>query len=164
MRPSSPGASAVASSKSSAGTELTDSQDPRRELLLGLMQAGLAAVDGRRRVAEALRAAHPATPPAPVWVAAVGKAAFAMAQGAHEVLGDAIQRTLIITRDVQPVAGLPQDGRVEVLYGAHPMPDERSLAAGARLLEWVAGLPADTEPLFLISGGASSLVEVLAPG
>src|SRR3569833_169090 len=44
------------------------------------------------------------------------------------------------------------------------MPDERSLAAGERLLQWVDELPADTDVLFLISGGASSLVEALVPG
>ena len=36
---------------------------------------------------------------APVWVAAIGKAAIAMALGAHDALGAAIGRTLIITRD-----------------------------------------------------------------
>jgi hydroxypyruvate reductase len=44
------------------------------------------------------------------------------------------------------------------------MPDERSLAAGERLLQWVDEIPADTDVLFLISGGASSLVESLVPG
>ncbi len=47
---------------------------------------------------------------------------------------------------------------------AHPLPDERSLAAGARLLGWVDELPAAVQPLFLISGGSSALVEVLEEG
>ncbi len=47
---------------------------------------------------------------------------------------------------------------------AIPLPDERSLLAGERLCEFVAALPADVTPVFLISGGASSLVEVLVPG
>jgi hydroxypyruvate reductase len=102
--------------------------------------------------------------PGPVWVAAVGKAAAAMAAGAHEALGAAIERTLIITRDAQSCAGLPGVAGLEVLYGAHPLPDERSLAAGARLLQWLDELPAAAQPLFLISGGASSLVVALKPG
>jgi hydroxypyruvate reductase len=53
---------------------------------------------------------------------------------------------------------------VEILESAHPMPDERSLAAGDRLLRWVDEIPADTDVLFLVSGGASSLVESLVPG
>jgi glycerate 2-kinase len=119
-------------------------------------------VDGRRCVAQALRSS-PHTG-GPVWIAAIGKAAFAMAVGAHEALGPAIEHTLIITRDARP-AGLPDiSGPLEVLYGAHPLPDERSLHAGARLLSWVDGLPPHAQPLFLISGGASSLVEVLVPG
>src|SRR5262249_57797340 len=59
---------------------------------------------------------------------------------------------------------LSQAGPLELALGSHPLPDERSLAAGARLLEWVEQLPPAALPLFLVSGGASSLVEVLAPG
>ena len=126
------------------------------------MQTGLHAVDGRRCVHQALRAGPPTT--GPVWVAAVGKAAWAMAAGACEALGSRVERTLIITRDASP-PGSPLPGAgAEVLYGAHPLPDERSLAAGARLLSWVDELPPGVQPLFLISGGASSLVEVLAAG
>jgi glycerate 2-kinase len=97
-------------------------------------------------------------------MAAIGKAAAAMARGAHEALGGAIGHTLIITRDADSCAALDGVAQVEVLIGAHPLPDERSLAAGARLWRWVEELPAAAQPLFLISGGASSLVEVLAPG
>ena len=109
----------------------------------------------------ALREPHPN---GALWVAAVGKAAAAMAQGAHEALGAAIQHTLVITRDAASCAAVRGLPHVEVLLGAHPLPDERSLNAGARLLRWVRELPAGVEPLFLISGGASSLVEVLRPG
>jgi glycerate 2-kinase len=101
---------------------------------------------------------------APVWVAAVGKAACAMAAGAHAALGARIERTLIITRDADSCIAFAGAAAVEVHLGAHPLPDERSLAAGERLLEWLRALPAAAQPLFLISGGASSLVEVLAPG
>jgi glycerate 2-kinase len=130
--------------------------------LLELLHAALRRVDGRRCVREALMARPPG--PAPVWVCALGKAAAAMAAGAHEAAGAAIAATLIITRDAAScasVAGLPH---TEVILGGHPIPDERSLAAGARLLAWLGALPPDAQPLFLISGGASSLIEVLAPG
>ena len=99
----------------------------------------------------------------PVWVAAVGKAATAMALGAHDALGGALRHTLIITRDEERLAELRALGDPEVWLSAHPVPDERSLAAGARLLQWVRELPGSAQPLFLISGGASSLVEVLEP-
>jgi hydroxypyruvate reductase len=135
--------------------------DPRRDLLLGLFEAGLARVDGRRCVSAALTREVPA---APVYVAAIGKAATTMALGAYDALGAAIERTLIITRDTADLGAFPQGAAPELWLAAHPVPDERSLAAGARLLEWVDALPAHGLPLFLISGGASSLVEVLEPG
>ena len=161
MRPSTRAASGAPSSKWCAGAEPADASDPRRELLLGLLRAGLERVDGRRCVREALT--EPAAAAAHVWLAAIGKAAESMALGAHEALGAAIERTLLIARDApggQFVAG----AAVETLLGAHPVPDERSLAAGARLLAWVDALPPEAQPLFLISGGASSLVEVLEAG
>ena len=142
-----------------------DQDDSRRRLLLELFRAGLARVDGRSCVARALGGAY--APGEQVWVAAVGKAASAMALGAYDALahrGLALQRMLLITKDghVSPEAlRLPN---IEVYESAHPVPDERSLRAGAHLLRWVDELPADVRPLFLISGGASSLVEVLEDG
>ena len=166
MPPNSPAASG-ASSKWCAGAELGPSSDPRRELLLTLLQAALTSVDGRRCVRETLAggSAGPAfSPTGPVWLAAVGKAAPAMALGAHDALGPRIARSLIITREGHTPPELLARPAVEVVAGAHPVPDQRSLTAGARLLEWVEALPSQVEPLFLISGGASSLVEVLNPG
>jgi len=162
MRRSTRAASGAPNSKWCAGAELAHASDPRRELLLGLLQAGLQRVDGRRCVREALTGLAPA--PARVWLAAVGKAAESMALGAHEALGAAIERTLLITRDAPTAAQFVAGGAVEALLGAHPVPDERSLAAGERLLAWVDALPPEAQPMFLISGGASSLVEVLEAG
>jgi glycerate 2-kinase len=87
-----------------------------------------------------------------------------MALGAHDALGTAIERALIITKDGHVAPQLLAIPGMEVHESAHPMPDERSLAAGARLLRWVDELPEYVDVLFLVSGGSSSLVEVLAPG
>ncbi len=144
MRPRTRAASGAPSSRWCAGAEPADASDPRRELLLGLLRSGLERVDGRRCVREALT--EPAAAAAHVWLAAIGKAAESMALGAHEALGAAIERTLLIARDAP---------------GAQFV---RSLIAGARLLAWVDALPPEAQPLFLISGGASSLVEVLQAG
>ena len=155
---SSRAASATASSRSCAGAELETSADSRRALLLELFRCALLRVGGEPCVRAALEPLS-ATLRGPVWIAAVGKAAPAMARGAHAALGAAIEHTLIITHepDLAPLAG------AELHLGSHPLPDARSLAAGARLLEWVRNLPQAAQPLFLISGGASSLVEVLEP-
>ena len=145
------------------GTPVKTEEDSgsRRRLLLDLFQTGLARVHGRHCVRAALGAAEGDSP---VWVAAIGKAATAMALGAYDALGTAIERTLIITRDPEDLSGFAPGPAPEVWLGSHPLPDERSLAAGTGLLAWVDELPASVSPLFLISGGASSLVEVPAPG
>ena len=140
------------------------STDGRRRLLLELLHAGLERVDGRRCVREALLARPPATHGAPVWAAAVGKAACAMALGAVDALGRSLERVLVITKAGHLAPELLSIPGVEAHESAHPVPDAGSLAAGQRLLDWVNGLPAAVSPLFLVSGGASSLVEVLEPG
>ena len=140
------------------------SADRRHALLLDLFHAGLQAVEGRRCVREALLANPPVPHGAPVWAAAVGKAAAAMALGAADALGDSLQRVLVITKSGHLTPQLLSLPAVEAHESAHPVPDERSLAAGQRLLDWVRELPPAAVPLFLISGGASSLVEVLEPG
>lgn len=140
------------------------SADWRHRLLLELLHAGLERVAGRRCVREALLARPPSRDDGPVWAAAVGKAAASMALGAIDALGPALACVLVITKRGHLAPELLSLPGVEAYESAHPVPDESSLAAGARLLEWVHELPATVLPLFLISGGASSLVEVLEPG
>jgi hydroxypyruvate reductase len=122
-------------------------------------------VSGRASVRAALQTpAHSGALHDRVWIAAVGKAASSMALGAHDALGGRVRHTLVITREGHASQELLAHANLELLESAHPVPDERSLIAGARLLRWVDELPATAAPLFLISGGASSLVEVLAEG
>ena len=113
---------------------------------------------------EALLARPPAARCGPVWAAAVGKAAASMALGAADALGSSLERVLIVTKSGHLAPELPSLPGIEIHESAHPVPDERSLAAGRRLLQWLGEVPPAVSPLFLISGGASSLVEVLAPG
>jgi glycerate 2-kinase len=87
-----------------------------------------------------------------------------MMLGARDALGTLVERALVITKDGHVLPQLESIAGIEIYETAHPMPDERSLEAGARLLRWVDELPENVEPLFLISGGSSSLVEVLEPG
>ena len=134
--------------------------DARRELLIELFRAGLARVDGRRCTREALRGAEAG----PVWAVAIGKAAAAMALGARDALGASLERLLVVSPRGHGAEALAATPGAEVLDSAHPVPDERSLRAGARLLDWLDALPASVQPLFLISGGASSLAEVPMPG
>ena len=135
--------------------------DDRRRLLLHVFERALAAVNGRTRVREALtfmtRAGR--------WRAvAIGKAASAMTLGAMDILGDSLERALVISKDEHFDAALLDAPRVGCFTAGHPLPDERSLQAGEQLQAFVRKSPRDQTLLFLISGGASSLVEVLPPG
>ncbi len=87
-----------------------------------------------------------------------------MALGAHDALGSSIERALVITKDGHVAPQLQALPNIEIHESAHPVPDQRSLAAGQSLLRWLRELPHEAQPLFLISGGASSLVEVLEEG
>lgn len=132
-----------------------------RRLLLGVARSAIDSVRGDRLVEEALwRTPIEET----VDVVAIGKAAAAMAKGASRSLGDRLQRTLVITKTGHTLPELAHYPGVEVLEAAHPVPTRASLLAGGRLLEWLREAPADRRLLFLISGGASSLVEVPVAG
>jgi hydroxypyruvate reductase len=139
---------------------MTDSTVARR-LLLEVFAAALRAVDGRTVVGRAL-AARPLD--GPVWICAIGKAAQSMALGACDVLGSRVLGGLLITKSghVDPSAF---DGRgIACRLGGHPVPDEGSLAAGRRLICALGALSPHAAVLFLLSGGASSLVEVPIAG
>ena len=82
-----------------------------------------------------------------------------MARGAHETLGDRILGGLVITK-----RGSSEPLPWPVLEAGHPMPDEASLKAGERLIEFVKSIPQDAQVLALLSGGASALVEALPSG
>lgn len=127
-----------------------------RQLLLELYRHGLAAVDGRRCMRAALEG-HAA--PGRHWILAVGKAAPAMTLGAHDVLGAAIERALVVAPpdhhdpELQAVPGL------RFIGAGHPLPDGGSLMAGEAALDLAARLPPGVQALLLVSGGASALIE-----
>ncbi len=129
--------------------------EPRAQLL-HIFSAALRAVNGRRVVAEYLRRSPVASPLAMI---AIGKAACAMAQGAHDALGERIRAALAITR-----RGAAEILPWPVIEAGHPLPDAASLEAGRRLGDFVAQLPVATPVLVLLSGGASALVESLPVG
>jgi glycerate 2-kinase len=133
---------------------------PPRSLLRGALEAGLAAVGGRRVVAGWL-AAHPLS--AGTRLLALGKAAGAMAEGALEEAGGALDEALVVSKHGHP---LPPLGRLpgRTLSAGHPVPDADSLAAGQAVLDLLARAPAGAPFLVLLSGGASALVEASAPG
>lgn len=131
---------------------------PKR-LAVDLWTAGIQQADGTQAVRHIIDAHGLAKPDALV---AVGKAASAMALGALDRSNDI--RTLVVTKYDHTAPELAAYAQVETLESAHPIPDENSLKAGRRMLDFVAGLPSDARLMLLVSGGASSLAEVLAAG
>lgn len=134
---------------------------PARDLLLKLMQQGLAVVNGRNCVHAALRTLEL---PEKVYLVAIGKAADAMAAGAIDALGVRLRAGLVITRHGYQDSPVYRDPRLLSLEAGHPVPDEQSLAAGRALCLFLERVPADAHFIFLISGGTSSLVEALPEG
>lgn len=89
---------------------------------------------------------------------AVGKAAPFMAEAFARLAGDRIRGGIVIGTHL-PIA-LPE--RLEWIPSSHPLPDERSVAAGRRALEVAQSTGADETFLVLLSGGASALMAVPA--
>src|SRR4030095_11450953 len=131
-----------------------------RPTLLELFDAARRAVEGRAAVRLALRARIPA----PVAVFAIGKAASAMVMGARDALGEAIDSVFVVTKDAHGDPRLRTIPRATILETSHPVPDARSLEAGNELIARLTSLNAGVHPLFLVSGGSSSLIEALREG
>lgn len=97
------------------------------------------------------------------YLIAIGKAAAAMTQGALAELQQQIIRGLVISKHHHIDSALYQDTRLNCIESDHPVPGDASFEAGEALIHFINQLPDDAQCLFLISGGTSSLVEVLAP-
>ncbi len=132
----------------------------QRGNLLTIYHAALQAVHGRTAVRQALQRHHVS---GGICVIAIGKAASAMFLGAHDVLNGEIVDSLVITKQGYGDAEVTAKG-ARLMEAGHPTPDQRSLNAGQVLLNFIHTAPADAQLLFLISGGASSLVELLPAG
>lgn len=129
-----------------------------RATLVELFRAGLRAVHGTRVVERSLREADPG---GECWtLLACGKAAVAMAQGAGAALGGRIARGHVVTKD-EPRTAVPE---LELAHAAHPVPDERGVAAASEALRLAGALGADDRLLVLLSGGASALWSAPVPG
>lgn len=102
-------------------------------------------------------------PEARILVAGAGKASAAMAFEAEKIWGDRITGGLVITNRQTP---LPLQ-KIRQIQAAHPVPDADSLLATNMMLELITGAKQtgdDTVILFLLSGGASSLMADVPPG
>ncbi len=93
----------------------------------------------------------------PLYILAVGKAAIPTCNSALEILGSHVKSSLCITSDKEQMEDCTAD---EVIHAAHPVPDNKSLSAGQKAVEFVEKIPENGLLLNLISGGTSSLMSL----
>lgn len=93
-------------------------------------------------------------------VIGAGKAAAAMAAATYAHFGDRISHGCVVTRYGHGASA----GSIDVIEAAHPVPDAAGEQAATRILQAVQGLTADDTVIALMSGGASSLLALPAPG
>ena len=143
----------------------------------GIMRAVLAAADPRVAVLRSL-----AVRPGPgggtlaslgverpfggrLLVAAVGKAAPAMAAGALEALAPlagCLGPGIVVMPHGHPCALGPAGAGFEIHGTGHPVPDAAGVAAARRVIEFVQSMREADLLLFLLSGGGSSLLPLPA--
>lgn len=131
--------------------------DPPESLLRRVFDAAVAAADPRACVPRFLP--PPPRPPGRTIVVGAGKAVAAMAKAVEDHFPAALSG-LVITR-----YGYGRELRhIQVVEAGHPTPDQAGHRASERVLALARAV---TEPdllLVLISGGASALLTVPAPG
>jgi hydroxypyruvate reductase len=89
-----------------------------------------------------------------IFVIAFGKASLPMAESLADILGNRLTSGVVIPK----YAAFRTLNPLTIMEGGHPIPDERSLDAGQRVLELLSGLRTDDLVFCLISGGGSALM------
>lgn len=128
-----------------------------------ILSAGLEAADPRaavlRFLGDDILPERENVPDERVFVLSVGKAAPAMAGAAEEYLGERIEGGLVVTKEGHEA---PLE-ILETIVASHPEPDERSVEAARRVIEFLEPLGEGDLLLALVSGGASALLADPAP-
>ncbi len=111
-----------------------------------------------------------------VYLLGIGKASVAMAEAVEEVIGAQVAGGLVITKHLNEKQKTKNEkdktknvkrkdqGKIVFLEGGHPLPDERSLGAGEKVMELVTSLHPDDLLICLISGGGSALMTAPVEG
>lgn len=91
-----------------------------------------------------------------IYVVAAGKAAWQMAKAVSDILGDNIEKGVVVTK-YDHVNG-PID-HMTCFEAGHPVPDENSFIGTQSAIDLVSDLQKEDTVLFLLSGGGSALFE-----
>lgn len=97
-----------------------------------------------------------------IFVAAIGKAAAAMAFALNRDLGGRIAAGIAVVPEAQ--ARSSSIGRIRPIPGSHPLPDAASEAAARSVLAMLAEVRPDDLVIVALSGGASAMCAAPAPG
>ncbi len=131
-----------------------------KQILLDLFQAALDAAMPDGHFLPLL----PERPKGRTLVLGAGKASARMAQAFEnewqQKYPNAALEGLVVTRYGH--ACLTR--QIEIVEAAHPVPDEKGFATAKRILDMASSADKDDLVIFLISGGASSLLSLPAPG
>lgn len=91
-----------------------------------------------------------------IYLAAVGKAAWQMANAAVQYMKTPVAGGVVVTKYGHVKGDIPG---VRCFEGGHPIPDENGLAGTQAILDMTADLTEQDHVLFLVSGGGSALFE-----
>jgi hydroxypyruvate reductase len=131
-------------------------EDATPNFLRGIFAAAIAAADPARMLAHYL----PAPGPARNIVIGAGKAAASMAAALEAAWPEQNIEGVVVTR----YGHATPTKKIKVLEASHPVPDAASESAAREIMAAVAGLAPQDQVIALISGGASSLLALPAPG
>ena len=109
-----------------------------------------------------------------IYVLGAGKAVVGQLKEVRNILGDRVSGGVVvslggydsrISRDGSPDCDFSHYyGNVKMIHGSHPIPDQRSEVAGKALIQYIdENVKENDLVIFLISGGASSLVVLPHP-
>ena len=88
-----------------------------------------------------------------VFVYGSGKASIEMARAVGLLLGDRIAKNVVVSNYHDRVA------EVEIIESTHPLPSQKSIDAGERLIREFEGMGEEDFFIYLLSGGSSALIE-----
>ena len=91
-----------------------------------------------------------------IYLVAIGKAAYSMAEACEEILSDKLTKGIVITK-YGHVKGILKN--IDAYEAGHPISDENTFLATQKVLDMVKDLTKDDLVLFLVSGGGSALFE-----
>ena len=91
-----------------------------------------------------------------IYMVSVGKAAYGMAEALDKIIGQFVNKGIILTKHLPSPCSL--SAKYQLMQGGHPIPTEGSIAGAEAILELLDSAGKEDLVIFLISGGGSALM------